>query len=246
MDEPGAEPIPVDASDQAIGSIAGDTTTLQVLMAEHASLVSARSLAYNEAFTRAGMFLQALGMSFIGLSLLAAAMGFGTELLAVATIVLAFDVVIGVATFVRVAATGSEDLNAMQAMNRIRRGYLRIAPPAEPFISTGTYDDIDSVMATYGFRGATTPLGDAAYGLSTSLGMVGMVLAMLSGVLAAVIALALGGSTGVALLAGAAVALLVFAVCLGWALSAVRANQAVIEVRFRSPNSPNEEGPPGA
>ena len=96
--------------------------TLQVLMAEHASLVSARSLAYNEAFTRAGMFLQALGMSFLGLSLLGAALGFSQDVLVIAMVVVAFDVLIGIATFRRVADTGREDLRAMQAMNRIRQG----------------------------------------------------------------------------------------------------------------------------
>ena len=126
--------------------IAGDMATLQVLMAEHASLVSARSLAYNEAFTRAGMFLQALGMSFLGLSLLGAALGFSQDVLVIAMVVVAFDVLIGIATFRRVADTGREDLRAMQAMNRIRNGYVRVAPGSSPFLTAGAFDDVPSVM----------------------------------------------------------------------------------------------------
>ena len=125
---------------------------LQVLMAEHASLVSSRSLVYNEAFTRAGMFLQALGMSFVGLSLLGAALGFTRDVLVIAVIVVAFDVLIGIATFRRVADTGREDLWAMQAMNRIRQGYVRVAPGSTPFLTAGTFDDVPSVMGSYGFE----------------------------------------------------------------------------------------------
>ena len=169
-----------------------DLAVLQVLMAEHASVVSARSLAYNEAFTRAGMFLQALGMSFVGLSLLGAALGFSQEVLFIAMIVVAFDVLIGIATFRRVADTGREDLMAMQAMNRIRQGYVRVAPGSTPFITAGTYDDVPSVMGSYGFDEASTSttIGNVAYGISTSLGLVGMVLAVVSGVLASLILLA--------------------------------------------------------
>ena len=165
MHEPAVPPERPDTPD-ADPDIAGDMATLQVLMAEHASLVSARSLAYNEAFTRAGMFLQALGMSFLGLSLLGAALGFSRDVLVIAMVVVAFDVLIGIATFRRVADTGREDLWAMQAMNRIRHGYVRVAPGSRPFISTGTFDDVPSVLRSYGFTepSTSTTVGDLGTG----------------------------------------------------------------------------------
>ena len=51
-----------------------DPRALQILSAEHSSLLSARALAYNEAFTRAGMFLAFLSMSFVALALVAQAL----------------------------------------------------------------------------------------------------------------------------------------------------------------------------
>lgn len=42
-----------------------DQRAIQILSTEHWSLLSARSLAYNEAFTRGGMFLAFLSMSFV-------------------------------------------------------------------------------------------------------------------------------------------------------------------------------------
>ena len=50
---------------------------VQILATEHWSLLASRSLAYNEAFTRGGMFLTFLSMSFVALALLAQAMSFG-------------------------------------------------------------------------------------------------------------------------------------------------------------------------
>ncbi|MEO6578759.1 MAG: hypothetical protein ABIO99_07680, partial [Candidatus Limnocylindria bacterium] len=58
-----------------------DPRVLQILSTEHWGLLSARSLAYNEAFTRGGMFLTFLSMSFVALALLAQGMSFGGDFL---------------------------------------------------------------------------------------------------------------------------------------------------------------------
>lgn len=239
MHEPAVPPERPDALDVDDPDVSGDMATLQVLMAEHASLVSARSLAYNEAFTRAGMFLQALGMSFLGMSLLGAALGFSRDVLVIAIVVVAFDVLIGIATFRRVADTGREDLWAMQAMNRIRHGYVRVAPGSRPFITAGTFDDVPSVLRSYGFTdpSTSTAVGDLMYGISTSLGLVGMVLSVLSGVFASLVALAAGGSLPVAVIAGIVTTVVAFAVLAAWALGGARTNQAAVEVRFPPPGA---------
>lgn len=237
MHEPAAAselPIAPDADDPGV---AGDTATLQVLMAEHSSLVSARSLAYNEAFARAGMFLQALGMSFVGLSLLGAALGFTRDVLVIAVIVVAFDVMIGLATYKRVMDTGREDLWAMQAMNRIRQGYVRVAPGSKPYLTAGIFDDAASVIESYGFADEATPnpVADVAHGLSTSLGLVGMVLAVLSGVLVSLVSLVAGGSLLVGIVVGIVTTVVAFGVLARWALGAARASQAAVTVRFPAP-----------
>jgi hypothetical protein len=73
-----------------------DPRVITLLATEHWSLLSARSLAYNEAFVRAGMFLTFLSTSFV-----AQAMSFGRDFLPVAALVLGFDLVIGLTTLLR-------------------------------------------------------------------------------------------------------------------------------------------------
>jgi hypothetical protein len=84
-----------------------DPRALQILSTEHWSLLGARSLAYNEAFTRGGMFLTFLSMSFVALALLSQGMSFGSDFLTVAAIVLAFDLVIGLTTMGRINGASS-------------------------------------------------------------------------------------------------------------------------------------------
>src|SRR5689334_1163173 len=56
-----------------------DPRLLQVLTAEHSSLLTSRSLAYNEAFTRASMFLTFLSMSFVALAVIGPPLAFSRD-----------------------------------------------------------------------------------------------------------------------------------------------------------------------
>src|SRR5690606_20481135 len=115
-----------------------DPRLITLLTTEHWSLLSARSLAYNEAFVRAGMFLTLLSMSFVGLALLAQAIPFGRDFLQVSAVVLAFDLVIGLATFGRINGANYDDLRAVHGMARIRHAYTQIAPIVTPYFTTPT------------------------------------------------------------------------------------------------------------
>ena len=90
---------------------------LQILSSEHSSLVIQRSLAYNEAFERASMFLTFLSMSFVAMALLAQALNFEREFMVIASILIGFDFLIGIATYIRIVGTGVDDLHATQGMN---------------------------------------------------------------------------------------------------------------------------------
>jgi hypothetical protein len=59
--------------DTSAGRAPDEPGALQILISEHASLSSARSLAYNEAFTRGDMFLGFLSMSLVALALISQA-----------------------------------------------------------------------------------------------------------------------------------------------------------------------------
>ena len=211
-----------------------DPRALQILSTEHWSQLGARSLAYNEAFTRGGMFLTFLSMSFVALALLAQGMAFGTEFLTIAAVVLAFDFIIGITTYGRISGANVDDLRAVHAMARIRHGYTQIAPITKPYFTAPTYDDVASVISTYG-TGSANPAGDMWYALTTSGGMIGLITAMVGGVLAAVIALIIGAPGGLSIWIGLAGGVLVFAAIVVLTFGAVPRHQAQLDVLFPAP-----------
>jgi hypothetical protein len=187
-----------------------DPRALQILTAEHSSLLSARSLAYNEAFTRGGMFLAFLSMSFVALALVAQAVAIDREFLVVAAVVLAFDLVVGLTTYGRIIGAGYEDYRAVYGMARIRHGYSEIAPVVLPYFTTSIHDDLEGVMVTYGSPPIRGP-GVIVYQLTTSSGMIALIVAMIGAVLALVVTLIAGGSIVQAVSVAAAALVAVFA-----------------------------------
>jgi hypothetical protein len=217
-----------------------DPRALQILSTEHWSLLTSRSLAYNEAFIRGGMFLTFLSMSFVALALLAQAMSFGDEFLTIAAIILAFDLVIGVATFGRIAGANEDDLRALHGIARIRHGYTQIAPIVTPYFTTATHDDIAAVLAGYGPM-PSTGTGNAFYVLTTSGGMIGLIASMVGGVLAGVLALLVGWSLGWAVWVGIGGGVLVIVALGMWANARIPRTQASLPVRFPSPDNTSGE-----
>jgi hypothetical protein len=211
-----------------------DPRAVQILATEHWSLLASRSLAYNEAFTRGGMFLTFLSMSFVALALLAQGMSFGDQFLSVAAVVLAFDLVIGLATYGRIDGANVDDLRAVHGMARIRHAYTEIAPVVTPYFTTATHDDVASVLTAYGSP-SSSGLGIILYGLTTSGGMIGLITSMVGGVLAAVLGLMIGVSGGLAVWIGLGGGVLVFAMLLILTTGAVPRHQARLGVLFPAP-----------
>lgn len=219
-----------------------DPRALQILIAEHSSLLSTRSLAYNEAFTRAGMFLAFLSMSFVAVALVAQALPVNREFLLVPAIVLAFDFVVGLTTYGRIIGTNYEDYRAVHGMARIRHGYGEIAPVVIPYFTTGRHDDLLGVMVSYGSP-ATRGLGAVVYQLTTSATMIGIIVSMIGGVLALVVLVILGSTLqlaiGVAVLAGVGVFVILAALTVRFYLRV----QATLHVLFPSPQDGIEPAP---
>jgi hypothetical protein len=208
-----------------------DPRAITLLTTEHWSLLTARSLAYNEAFTRGGMFLTFLSMSFVALALFSSAMSFGDAFLTVAAVVLAFDVVLGLATYVRIAGANVDDLRALHGMARIRHGYTQIAPIVEPYFTTATHDDVDSVITAYGTLPSSSA-GTVLYGLTTSGGMIGLITSMVGGVFAAVLGLLIGAPDELTLWIGIGGGLLVFLALVLFTTGAVTRNSNNFSARF--------------
>ena len=213
-----------------------DPRVVQILSTEHWSLLSARGLAYNEAFTRGGMFLTFLSTSFVALALFSTAMSFGDDFLIVAAVVLAFDFIMGLLTYGRILGANVDDLRAVHGMSRIRHAYTQIAPVTTPYFTAGTHDDMEGVMVTYGAP-PTGGFGDIVYGLTTSGGMIGLITSMVGGVFVAVAALLVGATGGWALAAGIIGTAVIVGVVTAATFGAVPREQATLEVLFPTPKA---------
>ncbi len=211
-----------------------DPRAITLLTTEHWSLLTARSLAYNEAFVRGGMFLTFLSMSFVALALLSQGMSFGSQFLTVAAIVLTFDLVVGLTTYGRMNGANVDDLRALHGMARIRHGYTEIAPIVAPYFTAATHDDVDAVLTAYGHLPESLP-GQIVYGVSTSSGMIGLIVSMVGGVLAGVLALLFGLSDALPVWVGVGGAILVFAGLLAFTTGSVPRAQARLPVLFPTP-----------
>ncbi len=123
---------------------------LQILAAEHASLVATRSLAWNESFSRAGMFLTTLSGAMVALALVGQADRFAQESVLFGLVILPVVMFVGVATFVRLGSSNYYDAICVVGMNRIRAAYLQLAPEVEPFLVMSAHDDRAGVAMSMG------------------------------------------------------------------------------------------------
>lgn len=140
------EPAPnrVDEADHTFGPNAA-----QFLSTEHWSLLGTRSLIWNEAMSRATVFLTVLSATIISLALLADATGFGPETTMVALVLLPIVFLLGLAAYARLVQINTEEFQLVLAMNRVRRAYLQLEPGLEPYFTTGHHDDEHGVVTTY-------------------------------------------------------------------------------------------------
>ena len=223
----------------------GDPRALTILTTEHWSLLSARSLVYNEAFARTGMFLTFLSASLVAMALVSQAMGFDRDFLVFVAVILGFDLFIGLATLGRISSASNEDLRCIAGMNRIRHAYLELAPGLEPYFISSRYDDLLGILSTYGEPTGEHPsffLG-FLHALTTTDGMVGMITSVISGIFGAVVVLLVGAPPSVAIVAGLATFAVLF---LGLSRAGYR-NFARFGARLgsRVPTPPAGPGEPG-
>ena len=165
---------------------------LQILSTEHWSLLATRSMSWNEAFNRSGMFLSLLSGAVVALALVAQATGFGEGFTLFALLLLPVVLFVGLATYVRLVEINEEDARWVAGMNVLRHAYLEEVPELQRYFITGTTDDKVGVMKTFG---ATPGPGTFTHQFVTTPGMLAVVDAVLAGVLAGVVAMILDEST---------------------------------------------------
>ena len=148
------EPAPVEpaAASAAASAELPPQALLQILATEHWSLLASRNLAWNESFTRTGMFLSTLSFAVVALAIVGQATSFGEEFRIFALVLLPVVLFVGVGTALRLDNANYHDVLAVVGMNRIRANYVRMAPALEEVFVMGTTDD---------FRGITTTTANA-------------------------------------------------------------------------------------
>jgi hypothetical protein len=176
----------------------------QILATEHWSLLSARTMAYNEIFTRTGMLLTIVSATVVALALIGQATDFGSDFRAFSILLLPLVLVIGLTTFVRVADVSIEDVAIVAGMNRLRHAYVEIAPELEPYFVTGSTDDEEGVLKTIRH---SRPIegGGVRFDVSVIASLpvlVGLIDAVVAGVLVALVVQAIGGGDAIVLAVG--------------------------------------------
>ncbi|MEO8246626.1 MAG: hypothetical protein ABI622_05845 [Chloroflexota bacterium] len=229
----GAEPgIPLGMPETDAGAPASAQLRLQILSTEHWSLLASRSLAWNESFARAGMFLTTLSGAMVALALVAQASGFNTEFVLFALVVLPVTLFVGVTTFLRMGASNWHDAQCVRGMNRIRGGYLEIAPEMAKYFVMSPHDDAAGIGVTMSMPPATP------FPVHLIAGTPNVVLVLngvLAGVIVALVGEQLGLVVGLAILAGTIVAILTIALHIRYAIASVRTGQASARPLFPSP-----------
>ena len=153
---PPAEPAPPPAGTAGPPTAGSDGVTpairLQILSTEHWGLLATRSLAWNESFSRAGMFLSALSGAIVALALVAQASHFGEGFKLFALVILPVVLFVGVTTYIRLGAANWYDATCIIGMNRIRAAYLEMAPDLERYLVMSAHDDRQGVGITIGLQ----------------------------------------------------------------------------------------------
>ncbi len=190
--EPGPNAVPAGAGE-------ADTVTpamrLQILSTEHWSLLASRALAWNESFSRAGMFLTTLTGAIVALALVAQASAFGDAFTLFALVILPVVLFIGVATSIRLGASNYHEAICVIGMNRIRAAYLELAPDLERFFVMSAHDDLPGMGVTMGVQPGGGRLFWLAQIVAGTPTVVTILNSVLAGVIAAVVTLRLGAGS---------------------------------------------------
>jgi hypothetical protein len=232
----GFEPAPAPRAGEAAPTAeASPSMRLQILSTEHWSLLASRSLAWNESFSRAGMFLTTLTGAIVALALVAQASAFGEGFTLFALVILPVVLFIGVATSIRLGASNYHELLCVIGMNRIRAAYLELVPDLERHFVMSAHDDLHGIGITMGVPPGGGRLFWIAQMIAGTPTVVTILNSVLAGVIAAVAALRFAGGTAAILGAGVLGFVVAVALQAWYAQKAIAKAQAGHHPRFPTP-----------
>jgi hypothetical protein len=215
---------------------------LQILSTEHWSLLASRSLAWNETFSRGGMYLSTLTGSMVALGLIGGVDGFGTAFFTFALVLLPVVLFVGIGTWIRMGVSNYHDAMTVSGMNRIRGAYLEIAPDLEPYFVMGVHDDPQGIGITMGVPPGTPTI---AHLIASTPFLIVVLNAVVAGAIAALAILQFANADATPTLIGALItAILVLLGQMRYARRRIRQGQAVVRPMFPTPGASQDPGTP--
>lgn len=183
-------------------SVETNPSAATMLATEHWSLLGTRSMIWNEAMSRTGVFLTVLSAAVVALALAGDATGFEESFAIFALVLLPPVLFLGLTTFARLVQVNATDSQLVQAMNRLRHGYLDLAPELQPYFTASSHDDWAGLLATERMgRPPILPMWTSV--IIDTPTVVATLNASIAATLAALAAGALGAEPGFVVLVGA-------------------------------------------
>ncbi|HUQ44848.1 MAG TPA: hypothetical protein VM451_10640 [Candidatus Limnocylindria bacterium] len=204
-----------EADDAAAADVTADNRRAQLLSTEHWSLLATRSMSWNEAFSRTGMFLSTLSAATVALALAGPAMAFGSAFPLFALVVLSVTLFLGLATYIRLLQVNNEDLYWVAGMNIIREAYTKLSPGIEQDFITGHSLDTDAMARTFAAVDVTSHVSPW-HMLVTTPAVVAVISSAIAGVIGGLLAAQVSMSLEIAVLAGIAVFVIAVALLINY------------------------------
>jgi hypothetical protein len=186
---------------------------------------------WNEAFSRASMFLTVLSAAMVALALVAQVTAFGQDFHVFALVVLPIVLLVGLGTYGRLTAINEQDLWLVIGMNRLRHAYMELAPELKPYFITGHNDDIVSVFQTYNPTATSLSIGVILTGTPNIIGAID---ALVAGIFVALVANVLGASGGIQVVTGGVAGIIVLVALIGAPVRRVARTRGEYHPRFPS------------
>jgi hypothetical protein len=204
---------------------------IAMLVTEHFTLQGARSATISDANGRTSFLLGTLSGVVVALAFVAQISGMGDTFFLFAIVMLPSLLFIGLASFERLIQLGVENIRCVVAINRIRHYYLEVAPELRPHFTLSPHDDPRGVLASLGSLRAKARPWDI---FVTNAGMVAVLDALVSGVIAALVAWQLGLAMPAPAIAGVVVGIGLLALLVAYLVRSWRMAAQAVGVRFPS------------
>ena len=205
----------------------------QILATEHWGLLSGRALLWNDAAARTSVFLNVLSASVVGLALVADATDFGEGFALFALVLFPLVLFLGLTTFARLMRINVDEALHVTAMNRLRHGYMDIAPELAPYFTSKWHDDVVSVNASMTLSEAQPRHWLDVF--ATAPMVIATIDAIIAAAGSALIAGRLGASTAGHIAVGAAVLVATWAGLFAVQIRIWMRAEAALETRFPRP-----------